>query len=86
MKTMLHVKKEEFPTYFGFTREQIVELMSLTDAPAIEYQDSIRTKLLYELQRLYCERTIDMKYSVIHLYDLVGAFLGCSDVVVEDRK
>lgn len=84
MKTILHVKKEECPTYFDFTREQIVELMEFTDAPAIEYQESIRTKLLYELQRLYCERTIHRKYSLVHLYDLVGAFLGCSDVIVED--
>lgn len=84
IKNKLHVSKQDFPTYFDFTRNEIVDLMTLTGSEAVEYQESIRTKLLYELQQLYVER-VTRRHSVIYLYDLISAFLGCSDVIVEEK-
>ena len=79
----LIVIKKEFPTYFGFTRNDIVALCSENNIYSNEERENIKNKLLYELQHLYVERIMNQK-SLIHIYDLVGAFLGCSDVSIEE--
>ena len=83
MKKELIVNKKEFSTYFEYSREDIVDLTRSTDAHSIELRESIRTMLKFELQKLYVSRIFESS-SIIYLHDLVGAFLGCDDVIVKE--
>ncbi len=84
MKNILHVSRTDIPTYFDFTKKELLDLLTLTDLPAIEFQENIKNKLSTEL-KLLCPDSLLYENSLIALHDKISAFLGSSDVIVEDK-